>query len=153
MTDGARRTSIFRDMARDDYHRYLRAVPLFADVDDADLDVIGSSVTELSFDSGDVLMRAGSSAREMVIVLDGELCVMLGDTEVATIGAGGFAGEMGLLTGSPRNATVAAKSPTRVLHIDSRSFDNVLSEAPQIAVKMLPVVAKRVSDNNARHTD
>ena len=140
-------------MARNDYHQYLRAVPLFADVDESDLDMIGSAVTELSFSPGDVLMRAGSNAREMVIVLEGELVVMLGDTEIATIGAGGFAGEMGLLAHRPRNATVAAKTPTRVLHIESRSFENVLDEAPQIAVKMLPIVAKRVVENNARHTD
>ena len=140
-------------MSSKEYHRYLRAVPLFADVDDHDLEVIGSAVTELSFGPGEVLMRAGSIAREMVIVLEGELSVMLGDTEIATIEAGGFAGEMGLLAHRPRNATVAAKSQTRVLHIDSRSFANVLDEAPQIAVKMLPIVAQRVVDNNARHTD
>ena len=140
-------------MSRKEYHRYLRAVPLFADVDDHDLDVIGSAVTELSFEPGEVLIRAGSIAREMLIVLDGELSVLLGDTEIATIDAGGFAGEMGLLAHRPRNATVAAKTATRVLHIDSRSFENVLDEAPQIAVKMLPIVAQRVVENNARHTD
>ncbi len=140
-------------MARNSYHKYLRAVPLFADVDDDDLDMIGAAVTELTFSDGDVLMRAGSTAREMVIVLEGELGVMLGDTEIATINAGGFAGEMGLLTDRPRNATVAAKTDTRVLHIDSRSFDNVLQEAPQIAVKMLAVVAERVVENNSRMTD
>lgn len=140
-------------MARQDYHKYLRAVPLFENVDKEDLEVIGAAVTELSFGAGEVLMRAGSSAREMVIVLDGQLSVLLGDTEIATIDAGGFAGEMGLLAGAPRNATVTAKEPTRVLHIDARSFDNVLNEAPQIAVAMLPVVAKRVVDNNARLSD
>jgi CRP-like cAMP-binding protein len=140
-------------MSSKEYHRYLRAVPLFADIDDHHIDAIGAAVTELAFDSGDVLMRAGSNAREMVIVLEGELSVMLGDTEIATIGAGGFAGEMGLLAHRPRNATVMAKTPTRVLHIESRSFENVLDEAPQIAVKMLPIVARRVVDNNARHTD
>lgn len=140
-------------MSRNQYHDYLRAVPLFAGVDDEDLDVIGASVTELSFKDGDVLMRAGSTAREMVIVLEGSLSVKLGDTEIAVIETGGFAGEMGLLAGRPRNADVVAKDATKVLHIDSRSFDNVLDEAPQIAVKMLPIVAKRVVDNNSRVSD
>lgn len=140
-------------MPRNKYHDYLRAVPLFAGVDDHDLDVIGAAVTELSFKEGDVLMRAGSTAREMLIVLEGTLCVKLGDTEIAQIEAGGFAGEMGLLAGRPRNADVAAKTAVKVLHIESRSFDNVLAEAPQIAVKMLPIVAKRVVENNSRHSD
>ena len=137
-------------MSRNVHHQYLRAVPLFADCDNHDLDVIGSAVTELAFNEGEVIMRAGSTAREMVIVLEGELSVLLGETEIATIGAGGFAGEMGLLTHSRRNATVAAKTKTRVLHLESRSFGNVLDEAPQIAVKMLPIVASRVVENNAR---
>ena len=89
----------------------------------------------------------------MVVVLDGELSVMLGDTEIATIDAGGFAGEMGLLTHRAAQCDRGGKSKTRVLHIESRSFANVLEEAPKIAVKMLPVVAQRVVDNNARHTD
>lgn len=140
-------------MSRNQYHDHLRAVPLFADLDDSDLEVVGSAVTELSFKEGDVLMRAGSSSREMVIVEEGELSVLLGETEIATIGAGGFAGEMGLLADRPRNATVAAKTATRVLHIDSRSFDAVLEEAPQIAVKMLPVVARRAVANSAPQLD
>lgn len=81
------------------------------------------------------------------------MAVQLGETEIATIGPGGFAGEMGLSTGSPRNTTVVAKSPTRVLHIDSRSFDGVLDDAPQTAVAMLPVVARRVVEDDTRHSD
>lgn len=140
-------------MSRNEYRDYLSKVPLFSECDDHEIDAIGSALTELSLREGDVLMRAGSMAREMVIVLEGELAVMLGDTEIATIEAGGFAGEMGLLADRPRNASVVAKTSVRVLHIDSRSFDTVLHEAPHIAVKMLPVVAQRVVDNNARHTD
>jgi CRP-like cAMP-binding protein len=140
-------------MSRSQFHRYLREVPLFADLDRDDLDVIGAASTELAFREGDVLIRAGSTAREFMVVIAGELSVLLGDNEIATIRDGGFVGEMGLLTGAPRNATVTAKAPTRVLHIDARSFDTVLKEAPEIAVKMLPIVAQRVVDNNSRLTD
>ncbi len=140
-------------MSRDDaYHAHLRTVPLFADLDDHDLDVVGKGATELTLDAGTVLMREGSMAREMVIVMEGELVVTTDGEEIATIGPGGFAGEMGLLTDAKRHATVTAKTDVTVMHIDSRSFDNVLDEAPQIAVKMLPVVAARVIENSAHHT-
>ncbi|MEL6893442.1 MAG: cyclic nucleotide-binding domain-containing protein [Actinomycetota bacterium] len=139
-------------MSRNSYHDHLRTVPLFADLDHHDLDVVGKAVTELTFHAGQVLMRAGSTAREMVVVIDGELGVEQDGEEIATIGPGGFAGEMGLLTDGPRNATVTAKSDVTVMHIDSRSFDNVLDEAPQIAVKMLPVVAQRVLDHSSHHS-
>ncbi len=140
-------------MSRNDaYHAHLRTVPLFADLDDHDLEVVGKAATELTLDEGTVLMREGSTAREMVIVVEGELVVSHDGEEIATIGAGGFAGEMGLLTDARRHATVTAKTKVTVMHIDSRSFDNVLDEAPQIAVKMLPVVASRVIDNSHDHT-
>lgn len=139
-------------MARHRFQDHLRAVPLFSRVDRHDLDVIDRAITELTFPAGDVLMREGSSAREMVIVVEGELTVSRDGEEIATIGPGGFAGEMGLLTDHMRTATVSAKTDVRVLHIDARSFDHVLEEAPQIAVAMLPVVAGRVIDNSEHHT-
>ena len=140
-------------MANRSYHDHLRNVTLFRDLDDHDIEVIAGAVTDLAFSEGDVLMQAGSSSREMVIVTEGELSVQKDGEEIAVIGKDGFAGEMGLLNDRPRNATVAAKTDVKVLHIDSRSFGNVLDEAPQIAVKMLPIVAGRVVDNNERHTD
>ncbi|MGA1594950.1 MAG: cyclic nucleotide-binding domain-containing protein, partial [Ilumatobacteraceae bacterium] len=77
--------------------------------------------------------------------------VRRGDEVVATIGAGGCAGEMALLTRARRDATVIATTDVSVLHLDGRSFDSVLDEAPQIAVKMLPVVAARVVANSTHH--
>ena len=98
-------------------------------------------------------MREGSTAREMVIILDGTVEVTKDDEHVADVSVGGFVGEMGLLTDAPRGATVSAKSDVRILHIDSRQFDHVLNEAPEIAVKMLPIVAGRVVDNSSEATD
>lgn len=140
-------------MARNSYHDYLQKVPLFAGLDKHDLDVVGAAVTELQISAGEVLMREGSTAREMVIILDGTVEVIKDNEHVADVEAGGFVGEMGLLTDAPRGATVAAKSDVRILHIDSRQFDHVLNEAPEIAVKMLPIVAGRVVDNSSEATD
>ena len=64
---------------------------------------------------------------------------------MADIGPGGFAGEMALLTRSHRNSTVTAKTACSVLHIDGRAFTALLSDVPEIAVKMLPIVAGRVA--------
>jgi hypothetical protein len=56
-----------------------------------------------------------------------------------------FAGEMALLTHSTHNATVAATVDSRVLHIEGGAFDVLLKRVPAIAVKMLPIVASRVT--------
>lgn len=140
-------------MSRGHHNDHLRSVPLFAELDDDELDSIGSALTELRFSAGETLLRQGSYAREMVIIVDGELVVSKNGIEIATIGRGGFAGEIGLLTDSKRNATVAAKSDVTVLHLDARSFDSVLNEAPELAVKMLPIVAERAVANGEQPTD
>lgn len=138
-------------MRQTEYHDYLKSVPLFEDLNRPELDIVGAAATELTMSAGTVLMREGTPSHEMVIVLDGTLSVSKDDTEFAQIGVGGFAGEMGLLTGAPRNASVTALTEVRVLHIDGRVFETMLDEAPTIARKMLPIVAERVAPDDARH--
>lgn len=141
-------------MAKNDqYHEYLRQVPLFADLDAGELEVVGRAATELAIPEGDVLAREGDLGHDMYVVLEGNLEVTRGGEHIADIGSGGFAGEMALLTNCRRDATVTTTTPTRVLHIDGRSFSNLLRDAPQVAVNMLPIVASRVVDNRQRHTD
>lgn len=139
-------------MAKDQYHEYLRQVPLFADLDPGELDRVTRAATDLELGAGSVLMREGSTANEMVVVVAGTLEVTRDGEHVADIGPGGFAGEMALLTHSHRNSTVTTKTDCSVLHIDGRAFATLLDEVPTIAVKMLPIVAGRVSENSDHHS-
>jgi len=139
-------------MAKNEYHEHLKSVPLFADLDRHELDVLASASTELRLPAGKVLMTEGRVAHEMFVVMEGTLEVTKEGEHVADIGPGGFAGEMALLTHAHRHATVTTKTEVLVLDIDGRSFQVVLEEAPLIAVKMLPVVASRVADLTEHHT-
>ncbi|MGI9645373.1 MAG: cyclic nucleotide-binding domain-containing protein [Ilumatobacteraceae bacterium] len=139
-------------MARNDYNDYLRSVPLFADLGKHELEAIGRAATLLELTAGSVVMREGSIAHEMVVVMDGELEVTKDGEHVADIGPGGIAGEMALLTDAHRHATVTAKTDVQLIHVDGRHFGHLLQEAPQIAVKMLPIVAGRVVENSQHHT-
>lgn len=114
-----------------------------------ELDAVGAATTQLDLGQGKVLMSEGEVGHEMFIVLDGTLQVTRGGRYVADIGPGGFVGEFAILSDSLRNATVTAKTDVRVLHLDRRAFTGVLERVPQIAVKMLPVVAGRAVENNA----
>jgi len=134
-------------MAHDTFHDYLRQVPLFADLDDDELDAVGQAVTNLDLKAGSVLMHQGTPAHDMVIVVHGTLEVTRDGAHYATITDGGFAGELGLLTHSPRFSTIAAATDVTLLHIDGRAFSALLHDVPQIAVKMLPVVAARAIEN------
>lgn len=130
-------------MSKNAYHSFLEQVPMFRGLDRRDLDTITRVVTDLDLEAGKVIMREGTVAHEMVIVVDGVLEVLRDGEHVADIGPGGFAGEIGLLTHAKRNSTVRAKSDVSLLHIDGRAFSTLLNEVPQIAVKMLSVVAAR----------
>jgi CRP-like cAMP-binding protein len=140
-------------MSKDSYHDYLKQVPLFADLDRAELDRVAQAATDLDLDAGNVLMREGTMANEMVVLVEGLLEVTRDGEHIADIGPGGFAGEMALLTHSHRNSTVTTKTACSVLHIDGRAFNALLAEVPEIAVKMLPVVASRVTANSSHHSD
>ena len=139
-------------MKKKAYHAHLREVPLFAELDDDELDAVGRSATELQHEPGKILMKEGEVAHDMVVVLEGTLEVTRDGEHIADIGPGGFAGEMALLTRTTRNSTVRAKTSISVLHIDGRSFSSLLENVPQIAVKMLPVVAGRVTANSDHHS-
>ena len=140
-------------MAKNEYHEYLKRVPLFRDLDARELDAVGAVVTDLRFNAGDVLIRQGDPAHEMFIVTVGELEVTRDAVHIADIGVGSFAGEMAVLARTQRNSTVTAKTDVEVLHIDGRSLQALFADVPEIAVKMLPVVAGRVVENSDHHTD
>ena len=135
-------------MAKNEYHEHLKLVPMFTDLGPHELDVIGQVATQLDFEAGKVLVREGTAAHEMFIVMEGELEVSRGGEHIADIGPGSFAGEMALLTHAPRSATISTKTDVVTLHIDGRSFDTLLDEVPQLAVAMLPIVAARVVENS-----
>ncbi len=132
-------------MAKDPFFEYLKQVPMFADLSPQELRAVGSVTTGINLPAGRTVLTEGAHANEMVIVVDGELEVVRNGDVIAEIGPGGFAGEMALLTQSNRNATVVAKTDVHVLHLDGRAFASLLQQVPQIAVKMLPIVAARAA--------
>jgi CRP-like cAMP-binding protein len=139
-------------MAKNEYHEYLRRVPLFRELDGDELDSVGAVVTTLRFDAGETLIRQGAPAHEMFIITSGTLEVTRDGEHIADIGAGEFAGEMAVLARTQRNSTVTAKTDSEVLHIDGRSLQALFADVPQLAVKMLPIVASRVIENSDHHT-
>ena len=123
----------------------LRQIPLFSDFDRNELEHIHKVATELQLSADRVLIHEGSMGHEMLVVLEGTLEVTREGEHVADIGPGGFVGELALLCHRPRNASVRAKTDARVIHIDGRGFTALLEDVPHLAVKMLPIVAARVS--------
>jgi CRP/FNR family cyclic AMP-dependent transcriptional regulator len=127
--------------------QYLAAVPLFADLSARELDEIDQRATTLDLEPGFVLVREGTPSKEMIIVMAGEVVVDRGGERIATLGPGDVIGEIGLLGGHVRTATATVVSPSRVLHLDARAFADVIGVVPEIAQRLLPVVAHRAAES------
>ncbi len=124
----------------------LRKVPLFAQCSRKELDEIAGVADELQLADGRELTREGARGREFFVMIDGELEVRRKSRKVATLGGGDFVGEMALITGRPRNATVTTKGIVRALVITDRAFTGLLLTSPTIQLKIMKVLAERVPD-------
>lgn len=123
----------------------LGAVDLFSELPpDARL-ALSRAASEQIFAVGEPIVQQGEPGSSMYVVLSGRVQVVLepSNREVATIGPGGFFGEMSLLTGEPRSATVRAASDVRVLEITAERFREIALARPGLVEHMARVVSAR----------
>lgn len=123
----------------------LGAIELFATVaPDRRLD-LARDANEHLFCAGEAIVRQGDAGSSMFIVLSGRARVTIepGDREVAVIEPGGFFGEMSMLTGDPRTATVRAIEDTRLLEISAERFRALAIEQPDVLEHITRIVSTR----------
>ncbi|MGZ8597512.1 MAG: cyclic nucleotide-binding domain-containing protein [Actinomycetota bacterium] len=123
----------------------LRGIPLFAEIDDDGLEVIAQLATEFAAPAGRVLAEVGQPGTGLFIIEEGTVAVDMPDGNAVELGPGEFFGEVALLTDSPRNARVRARTDVRCLAIERQAFTLLLDAQPTIAAAMLPIVARRLS--------
>lgn len=127
---------------------FLRRVSLFQDLDDHILREIATAAVEQRWEPGQEIVRQGDTGVGAFIVRSGKVEIVQergGSTEkVRELGPGGFFGEMALLDEFPRSATVRAVEPTTCLGITRWHFRGLLESHPEIALKLLPMLTKRL---------
>ncbi len=129
-----------------DAYGILKATPFFAGVlDDAELKILSDHARVLSFDKGVKLIEEDGPGHSMFVVIEGEAEVTVRDEPgtVATLKTGDIVGEMSLLTGAPRNATVAASMPLKVLEVDKSALANVLWMSPDLVERFVGMLMRR----------
>lgn len=109
----------------------LRHLALFAKLDNADLHRVAELGEPVEAEAGAHLIEQGDVGTECFLVLEGEAGVFSGDDHVATIGPGSIVGEMALIGHRPRNASVVAQTPMRLLAFDIAAFNRLLDDMPQ----------------------
>jgi CRP-like cAMP-binding protein len=124
----------------------LRAIPLFASLDDDALERIAGLCVEVEARPGQVLTRANDRGTGMFVVEDGAVAVEL-RSRALELGPGQFFGELSLLVpNATRIARVRATTAARLLAIARDDFAALLDREPRLAVAMLPVLAQRLVD-------
>jgi CRP-like cAMP-binding protein len=124
----------------------LRALPLFSECTDANLERIATVATTFEVESGHVLAERGQPGSGMFVILEGTVEVDVPNRDPVMLGPGEFFGELALLTEMDRLARVRAVTSVRGLAISRAAFDALLHEEPRIAAGMLPVLARRLAE-------
>lgn len=137
-------------MKKTDYLDRLAKVPLFASLSKRDLQRIASNANLHHAYKGEELTKEGRPGYEFFVIGDGQATVRKKGRKVATLKRGNFFGELALLDRMPRNATVVADTDLELWVLDGREFAAVLREVPEIAVKLLSVLARRLSEADSK---
>ncbi|HJU37384.1 MAG TPA: cyclic nucleotide-binding domain-containing protein [Gaiellaceae bacterium] len=122
----------------------LRRVPLFEDLDVAELQSIADSMNEANVPAGAIVTAEGGPGDGFFVIERGEAEVTIEGQARATMAAGDYFGEIALLLGSNRTATVTATSDLRCHALTPWDFRELVEGAPSIAWKVMQSMAARL---------
>ena len=122
----------------------LRSIPIFAKCGRSGLEQVAQLVDEVDLPDGHVLIREGQSGHEMFIVVSGQARAERRGRKVADFGPGAVFGEMALISEGPRNATITAVGPLRVMVVGHREFHSLMDLHPDFRMQILEGLANKV---------
>jgi CRP/FNR family cyclic AMP-dependent transcriptional regulator len=125
----------------------IKRVPLFGGLSKRELDEVAGIADEFAMDAGSELTHEGAAGHEFLVLVEGTADVRRKGRKVNTLGSGDFLGEIALITGVPRTATVTTTAPARMLVITARDFKSLLRRTPSIQLKVLEALASRLPDD------
>ena len=127
---------------------FLKHVRWFEDLDQRSLEAIANAAVEQTYQPGHEIVRQGDTGVGAFIIRSGKVEVVQErsgkEMKIATLGPGDVFGEMALLDEFPRSATIRAIEPTTALGIQRWHFRGILESHPQIALKLLPILTRRI---------
>jgi len=124
----------------------LGQVPLFSSLSRRHLRQVAEHADIVSFRERETIVETGQPGGTFYVILEGEAKVVRGTRTLGRLDPGDFFGEISLLDGGPRTATVVAQTPVMAIRVFKRSFDKVVAQEPTVAAKILAVVARRLRE-------
>lgn len=135
-------------------HTYVRQVEIFKDLTEEQFDVIQEVARLRRYPAGTVIVRQGDAGDALYLIRSGFVNVSVEREErqqtLTYIKEGNYFGEMALLTGEPRSATVRAETDTECIYIGKRDFNRILERHPEIRQKVDAVHQARVEERQSR---
>lgn len=131
-------------MATSDLIQQLSDVPIFAGCSKKELQTIAKTIREIDHPAGTVIATEGEPGAGLFVIEKGEAEVTIGGKRVNKLKKGDFFGEMALLDGGPRTATVTATTDIELWALTEWVFRGLLVEHPTIALRTLEAMAARL---------
>lgn len=131
----------------------LAKIGIFSELSKRELKALERLMTERLISEGRELTRQGDPGREFIIIQSGTARVQIDDVTVAHLGPGDFLGELAIVSGTPRTATVTATSEMLIEVLNRREFMAMLDESASLARKVLVGAVKRLQANERPRTN
>jgi CRP-like cAMP-binding protein len=130
----------------------LQSVPLFSGLTKKELAVVSGAAKEVGATAGDILAKEGEQGVGFFLIVEGTARVVVNGRTRRRLTAGDTFGEIALLDGGPRTATVIAETDMVMLGITAWAFKGLLTQYPTITIKLLEEVASRLRSTSASVT-
>lgn len=143
----------YRTWIMTDNEKYaIMRLPIFAELVYDEMEIVGKKVSSCQFQAGEVLLKEGTHGGAMYFVVDGTLEVIKQNEEgkevvIAKVTSGQSVGEMSIIEGIVRSATVRAVTEGSLLTLKREDFETLLDEYPKIGVKILKGISCSLSMN------
>jgi CRP-like cAMP-binding protein len=144
LTCGSRGTENQDVLHRNAKIELIKQAPLFSRCTKKELEQVASVADEIDLREGKELTTEGAPGREFFVLIEGTADVRRNGRKVNELGDGDFFGEIALISGAPRTATVTATSPVRALVVTDREFRSLLKRSPAMQMKVLEALAERL---------
>jgi CRP-like cAMP-binding protein len=122
----------------------IRSVPLFSEFGDKELQRVAAIAKEVEFPAGKIIAKQGESGVGFHMIAEGEATVSVDGVDHGTLGPGLYFGEISLLDGGPRSATVTAASDLKTVSLTSWDFNALLDQYPELARTLLIQLCRRL---------
>jgi CRP-like cAMP-binding protein len=127
----------------------LRRVPLFADATDKQLDAVAKVARAVDFPAGSVICAEYATGVGLHVIDHGTVSVTSSHSPTVTLGPGAYFGEIALIDGGPRMATVTAETPVKTLALVSWEFTGILETQPSVALHLVRELCLRLREQAA----